>query len=208
MSSCPTFDDAKFLHVLQNLDEGNPEDHIMESLKLCPTTGGKRRKRKLRGGQLVTRRNIKIVIYVILAGLVALASQSPNTAVFTAGIATMLSGQCGNLANRLWGPFQNPVCIFYNNLTNAILNALAGDPTAITMLVGAATLTIGAPVAVTTTIDNIAGRIEAGVNSNMARLENGSQAPQITNSGGKSKRKTHKRKHTRKHKKTNKRRRY
>jgi hypothetical protein len=213
MSECGIFDEEKFLKILHNLDEGNPEDHIMQSLKeiseeSCPISGGKRRKRKLRGGQIVTRQNIKIVIYLILAGLTALATQSPNAAVFTAGITMMLSGQCGYLQNRLWGPFQNPVCIFFNNLVNAVLNAMVGDPTAITMLVGAATLAIGAPVAISTTIDNIAGRIEAGVNGNMARLEDRSSAPQITNSGGKSKRKTHRRKHTRKHKKTNKRRKH
>jgi hypothetical protein len=214
MSSCPTFDDSKFRETLNILDQANPDDHIMESLKemsqeSCPTSGGKKRKgRRFRGGQLVTRRNIKVIIYLILAGLVALASTSPNVAIFTAGIGMMLNGQCGNFANRLWGPFQNPVCLLYNNLAEAVLRALAGDATSIAMLTGAATLAIGAPVAISTTIDNIAGRIEAGVNGNMARLENGSQAPQITNSGGKSKRKTHRRKHTRKHKKTNKRRKH
>jgi len=212
MSECGNFNDAKFLKILQDLDAGNPEDHIMESLKEmseepCPSSGGKRRKRKLRGGQLVTRNRIKIVIYLILAGLMALATRSPNAAIFTAGIAAMLSGQCGFLQNRLWGVFQNPVCIFYNNLVNAVLGAMSGDPTSISMLVGAATLLIGAPVSIGLAIDNIAGRIEAGVNGNMARLENGRQAPQLTNSGGKSRRKTYKRKHTRKNKKTIRRRR-
>jgi hypothetical protein len=212
MAQCSEFDDAKFLKILQDLDAGNPEDHIMESLKEiseepCPLSGGKRRRRrKLTGGQVVTRRNIKIVIYLILAGLITLASRSPNAAIFTAGITAMLSGECGYLQNRLWGPFQNPVCIFYNNLANAVLGALRGDPTSIAMLVGAATITISGPVTIAMTIDNIASRIEAGVNGNMARLQNGEKTLQLTNSGGKSRRKTHKRKNTRKHKKTNRRR--
>lgn len=206
MSECGVFDEEKFMKTLKDLDQANPEDHIIESLGQCPTTflGGKRRKRKLKGGQIVTKHNIKIVIYVILAGLIALATQSPNMIVITTGITMMMRGQCGNVISRLFGPFQNPVCVYYNNLTNAVLAAIQGDPTAISLLVGAAGIAITGPVAVMTTIDNIADRIEGNVNTRFAALTNGSSVPEITNSGGKSS----KRKHSRKHKKTNRRRRY
>ena len=53
MSECGIFDDEKFLKTLHNLDEGNPEDHVMESLKElteepCPISGGKHKK-KIKG---------------------------------------------------------------------------------------------------------------------------------------------------------------
>jgi hypothetical protein len=209
MENCPVFDENKFMQTLEKIDKYNPEDHVIDSLKEITmepcAVGGKRKKRVLTGGQIVTKRNIKIIIYLIIAGLVALAGTSPNSEVFTTGITMMINGQCSYLTNRLWGPFQNPVCIFWNNLVNAVLGALVGDPTSISMLVGAATITIGAPTTIAITVDTIASRIETGVNSQINSIKNTSNSQELANSGGKSK-KTTKRASKKKTKKTTKRR--
>jgi len=202
---CPEINEARFKQTLEVLNKYNPDDHIIETLEEinndCPISGGK----KMKGGinATTTKRIIKIIIYLIISALIALAGSSPNANLLTEGIHMMINGQCTHISNRLWGVFQNPVCIFYNNLTNAVLGAIRGDPTSITMIVGAATITIGTPASIVRMVDEIADRITSGVNimginnSNTNRSRSRSNIPTVI-SGGKSKSKKSKKSKTKK----------
>jgi hypothetical protein len=189
MSVCSEFDNAKFVSILRNLDESNPSDQVLDTLKTmstenCPISGGKRngkgkrkgkRTRRLRGGQVFSRRNIKVVIYLVIAALSALAIGSPNASTIAFGLQMLISGQCGNLGNRLWGfiGLENPVCRMYNVLLNVVLQSLSGDAMAISQLVGLVTMIAGGPYAAATAIDSVAARIENSVASRFAQIENG-----------------------------------
>jgi hypothetical protein len=208
MEECPVLDKNEFMEALDKIDEKN---HVIKLFKEFSTescsVGGKRKrkrtKRKLTGGGSL-KKNIQIIIYLIITILVALAGRSSNVEMIREGINMMVNGQCSHLINRAWSflGMENPVCAIYNKLIDAILKALHGDPVSISMIIGAATATIRAPLLIARTVDTIAGKIEAGVSGTMNRRITNGDDDTIT--GGKtkraSKRKT-KRRNTHKHRK-------
>lgn len=199
--SCPEINFELFKENLNKISQATGEDILSElktlSQESCPSTGGKR---KMRGGALITRRNIKIMIYVLLAVIMTLASRTPTAESILTGIEMVINGECGYLINRIWGivGLENPVCALNNKISEAIIFALRGNQEAIALLTGYTVMILAAPTATIMGIDQIAARIENAVNNKLPTIEG---VPEEDLSGGKTKRRRSYRKKSRRHRK-------
>jgi len=176
--SCPVLDPEEFNKNLEKLSQIYNEDIKSQLDKIasepCPMDGGKRRGRKMKGGDIFSRRNIKVMIYALIIICMSLAGISRTGAQIGTGVSMLLNGECGQMQNRLWSliGWENPVCRTYNRLLTAVISAIAGDNEARLMLTGLVTSIIGFPVATAYSIDNLAARIENAVRGNFQAIQN------------------------------------
>jgi hypothetical protein len=202
--SCPvinTEDLEKSLKILSEKSGQDIESQLQElANERCETRGGKRRGRKMKGGDIITVRNIKIMIYGIIVILMSLASQSRTFDQVVEGMQMVLNGECSSMSNMLWSVvgLQNPVCRVYTRLMVCVLQALNGNNEARLMLIGLVVSVFAAPTTVGYSVDTLARQIEGAVRTSMQQIENGPpQAPQLK--GGKTKRRHSRGKRTRRH---------
>ena len=214
-------DKTKFMDTLKELDEMNPSDHIMETLKMmatapCPVNGGKKR-RLMKGGFTFTKTHLKVCLYIIIAILASLPFNSDNfkTTVMN-GLTMIYEDKCSTRSNLLWERigFGNPVCVQYRKLfaylTEIITGIIRGDPIAIAQLSGIILAVKKSPMIISIPVNMLADSIYPSVeekvtpelnnnysnnvesNSSYNNLPTATQsAKKLTNYGGR--RKTHKR---------------
>jgi len=181
METCSRDFNDEFIKNLALLDERFNKEHIMKSLSECSISGGTRKRKGMRGGNIYSKKNIKIALYVIFAALCALALTSETSqTMIPQGISMLMSGKCSFLSNRLMGAarLDNPICRAYNKIIFDVMRSLSDlDFDAFSTIVGKITIVTAIPLTVSAVIDSVAARVESQMKGHMSQLTNSAANP-------------------------------
>lgn len=195
MESCPIVDETDFKRNFNNLLAENKLN-----INECLITGGKRK--KIIGGETLSKLNIKRTIQILLLILSAImvSQSSGGVKTITTGVIMILKGECGNTINKIlnWTGMGNPMCVQYNNILDKILKTIKGDQDALTLLIGYVAVITGGIKMVDLNLDKIVDVCYSSISSEP------DTAAATETTGGKSKRKNKKIKKNKKSRKVKK----
>jgi len=111
--------------VIQIMEDkfGDDFKEFINFLTGCPRSGGKNKKRSLKGG--VNPKHIKYFIYAVIAFLIGANLLQSREAIIS-GITQISDGTCNSALTR-WSYLPHPICAFWIGYVDAIRQVLRGN---------------------------------------------------------------------------------